>query len=1431
MASSGQTSKKRLALAIIDFLNNSLTTGTVTSDDSEGIEIATKCIAEAFKVDPSDKAAVSDALGGQNLLSIYSVYKKLKGNKSARGSTADAKAASAGAAEAQGEGSEELKKRADAIKAQGNAAMQQKDYNTAIEFYTQALELQPLNPIYLSNRAAAYLGVLRHEEAKSDAEMAVAADPKFAKAWGRLGLAKFALGDAKGSMQAYKKGIEAGASGGSEAMRKGYKRAKRKFEEEGGSLEEEQEEEARGVGVGGAGGVPDLGSLPGMFGGGEDGGMPSLSEMMNNPTMRQMAQNLMGNPDMLNNLMSNPRIRQMAEQFAGQYGQTGRMEELEAATSMARLAGLVTPDSYTDQAGRINDLGIRLIYRYQRTGRMEDLEEALEKAREAVQATPRGHPDQAGRLNNLGNMLECRHKRTGRMEDLEEAIEMAGLAVQLTPGSDPNRATWLSNLGNKLSCRYERTGRMTDLEEAIEKARLAVQATSANHPSWLFCLNNLAIKLAQRYKLTGQMEDLKEAVETGKLVVQATPEHDPDRAARLHNLGNFLGDWYQRTKQMEDLEEAIKMAELAAQAIPDDHPNMEACLNGLGQLLCYRYQRVGRMEDLEDAIKKLELAVQATPDNHPGLAMGLSSLGAMLGYRYAATGQMKDLEDAIGRVELAVQATPADHPDLAVRLDSLVSMLGSLGKKLVYRYDRTGRIEDLEAAITNIELAMQATPSDHPGRAVCLNKPGNMLESRYAGTERMEDLDGAIRKLKLSVQAIPDDHPGRATYLHRLHSLGSILDRRYQRTGQMEDLEEAIKGAELAVGSTQSLPAEIYDRKLSSTRKEIRLLYVVRNCSGTNINIVCTLQTTSLAKSRRYEALSYEWGGQAQSYGDRLSIKINGRVVQLTPNLAQCLAEMPIDKAIPLWIDALCINQQDDAEKSEQVQMMKDIYEKADMVRAWLGPRTPESDLAMDILEEVQDLPMGVSQPVKTFEQWFSKHSGFLSYLWRDRRWDAFFSLCSRSYWTRMWIAQELVVSRSARVFCGTRSASLRTLLFIVQSINLKAIDSGGGTSYQEERSPSAAIGPGSIARNWFTYHLHDGDPGPSDNLLLQLQTFRMHQCSNPRDKVYSLLGISKPYANVELSVDYQASTEKVYRDTALYIIQGSSRLDILLPRGKPDAKQHLPSWVPDWRNQALVPAVISAQSSLENGFSTGGPTLSIAELLEDEQVLKVEGIILGNIQSTSPDMPSLRIRDDIPQDFRSKIFQNIHYTWDSVDELLQKVDETFQYALTGPGSSTAAGFFTAGHLSDANNLLNALYEVLFLSWYSKQTAHDTWSVAEFCKFASTFAPPENPNDTRELVFGDNTRKFGEFLISRTLFKITVPKLNETSGLRPLLGVSNNRARVGDHVAIVIGCCCPLVLRRREKESSFEIISDAYVEGVMNGEALEVLSLEYIYLR
>ncbi|PBP22522.1 hsc70 cochaperone [Diplocarpon rosae] len=126
------TTKQRLALSIIDFLNTSLSDGTLTDEDRESVEVAQSCIAESFKVDPTD-ATPKDS---QTLLQIYSVYEKLKSKAPAAAPTTSPAPSSKQPTDAQ-------KKEAESLKSEGNAAMAKKDYAKAIDLYGQALALIP----------------------------------------------------------------------------------------------------------------------------------------------------------------------------------------------------------------------------------------------------------------------------------------------------------------------------------------------------------------------------------------------------------------------------------------------------------------------------------------------------------------------------------------------------------------------------------------------------------------------------------------------------------------------------------------------------------------------------------------------------------------------------------------------------------------------------------------------------------------------------------------------------------------------------------------------------------------------------------------------------------------------------------------------------------------------------------------------------------------------------------------------------------------------------------------------------------------------------------------------------------------------------------------------------------------------------------------
>lgn len=142
-----------------------------------------QCIAEAFGVDPDsaedDKAY---SIKPASLVSILDVFLKTK----AKSFASTSPQSEASLPQSSSDISQTDKIKAESLKTKGNQLMGQKLYDSAIEQYTEAIKLDP-NPVYYSNRAAAWGGAGQHEKAVEDAEKALELDPKFTKAYSRLG--------------------------------------------------------------------------------------------------------------------------------------------------------------------------------------------------------------------------------------------------------------------------------------------------------------------------------------------------------------------------------------------------------------------------------------------------------------------------------------------------------------------------------------------------------------------------------------------------------------------------------------------------------------------------------------------------------------------------------------------------------------------------------------------------------------------------------------------------------------------------------------------------------------------------------------------------------------------------------------------------------------------------------------------------------------------------------------------------------------------------------------------------------------------------------------------------------------------------------------------------------------------------------------------
>jgi len=209
-------------LAIIDFLNVSISDGTVKADDREGLEVAVQCIGEAFGVDPNDSEQRERlTIKPATLQSLFDVYLKTTAKmKSApapaptafattgpAGTSASTTAAT-GATSSFTAPTAEDKKAADALKGQGNSYMSARKYDEAIEAYTKAVKLDPTNPVYFSNRAAAYSSIDDYDSAIDDAKKAADLDPTFVKAYSRLGHAYYSKEDYVAAVQAFEDGLK-----------------------------------------------------------------------------------------------------------------------------------------------------------------------------------------------------------------------------------------------------------------------------------------------------------------------------------------------------------------------------------------------------------------------------------------------------------------------------------------------------------------------------------------------------------------------------------------------------------------------------------------------------------------------------------------------------------------------------------------------------------------------------------------------------------------------------------------------------------------------------------------------------------------------------------------------------------------------------------------------------------------------------------------------------------------------------------------------------------------------------------------------------------------------------------------------------------------------------------------------------------------------
>ncbi|XPS72424.1 hypothetical protein M3J07_004576 [Ascochyta lentis] len=322
------------------------------------------------------------------------------------------------------------------------------------------------------------------------------------------------------------------------------------------------------------------------------------------------------------------------------------------------------------------------------------------------------------------------------------------------------------------------------------------------------------------------------------------------------------------------------------------------------------------------------------------------------------------------------------------------------------------------------------------------------------------------------------------------------------------------------------------------TRETPTIRVVQLRPGGTYDRIECDLVSEPLAEAS-FEALSYVWGTVLLP----CKIYVNDRPFYITQNLRSALQELRHERACRmLWIDAICINQSDNYEKSAQVRMMRDIYASAVKVVVWLGKGEKFTGSALELVRQFDT----VSHDAES--NWWKDLVA--SSRWRKLR-GAFRSMMGSEWWTRTWIIQEVVLGKDIVVHLGPHQISWD---LISRFISCRPFMN----QFESFETPRFAKDVQELRLGM------RGDEAISNTLLGLTYRFRWQAASFGSDKIYALLGLLKPDNPTLLVPEYDKSPVDVFLEFTLSCIKYNGNLTAIALAAGTDVQDI--SWCRDWR-------------------------------------------------------------------------------------------------------------------------------------------------------------------------------------------------------------------------------------------------------------------------
>ncbi|KAL5326330.1 hypothetical protein ACEPPN_007468 [Leptodophora sp. 'Broadleaf-Isolate-01'] len=568
---------------------------------------------------------------------------------------------------------------------------------------------------------------------------------------------------------------------------------------------------------------------------------------------------------------------------------------------------------------------------------------------------------------------------------------------------------------------------------------------------------------------------------------------------------------------------------------------------------------------------------------------------------------------------------------------------------------------------------------------------------------------------------------------------------------------------------------------------------------------------TSLREAPRYYALSYTWGapfaGLPSEWDDPKAthtIHVDGHEFEVRWNLEAALKRMCKDEVTVMWIDALCINQSDIPEKNLQVQMMGEIYKNAWYTFVWLGPESDNCSSAQNAISRAihswDDRPEYLQRRSITAED----GPEYRVFCHKDLELDtdleylrAFNCLLDRTWFRRVWIVQEVVLSQNVLLIWGDRDRGrLARWEWLDETVKLYTQHMYSCMMFQDLQVNKEAL----VQALFTTTQLATSfnrindlkrlvENGTSISLPWVLHTIRTFQASNSKDKVYAGLGISSNCDMVR--VNYNLTESDVFLDATRAYLETTNDLRIL-GLCVPSTLANLPSWSVDWMGCTGGHPLGSLRAVGSKTLYCAGGDVPASFKFEHGTSLFIRGVLLGVLSFVSM------------TEAREAFFGQPACAETSLSLLMDF--KAIQRAWLG-------NWINYQEQTGASQSHLEKYQ-----W----TQEDLWEA-----FARTLCADIMGNEMTQRRLGENYSWSEENL--KLLFQAVIPDVLSdrvfaaTSSLHFCL--VREDAQPGDVVFVAMGAETPYLLRPRDS-GKYQFVGQCYVHGFMDGQAIEWMRMD-----